>query len=75
MNNMKIHSIYNSRKQLLATFISEPSLVGFIRRHCRDTSDTTILTTIADSWNELDEVKDTTSHWMEIAWNLSENKS
>jgi hypothetical protein len=72
---MKIHSIYSSRKELLATFITEAELVRFIRRHCRTADTTTILTTIADSWNELNEVTDTTSDWMEIAWNLTENKS
>lgn len=66
---MKIHSIYNSRKDLLATFVSESELIRFIRRHSRDASDTTVLTTIADSWNEINEVKNTTKDWMDSIWN------
>ena len=68
LNNMKIHSVYNSRKELLATFIDEKELVRYLRRHSRDVFDTTILTTIADSWNDLNEITDTTTDWMEVVW-------
>jgi hypothetical protein len=65
---MKIHNVFNSQKQLLASFVSSNELKRFIARHCRDETDTTILSTVADAWNEEEIVMDTTNDWMEEIW-------
>jgi predicted small metal-binding protein len=65
---MKIHSVFNSSKQLLATFTDKKELHRFLKRHCREASNTTILTTKANSWNEVDEVINSTNDHMEELW-------
>lgn len=63
--NMKIHTVFNSKKEYLATFASSHELKRYIRRHKRDESDTTIITSELDSWNEFSEsLRDTTKEWM-----------
>jgi hypothetical protein len=54
---MKIYTIINSYEpKPLATFVDYHELIVYIRRQKFDTHK--IYETIADSWNEFDEVKD-----------------
>ncbi len=65
---MLIYSVFNSRKELLATFTDKAELARYVVRHRRDTEDTTILVTFPNSWNEVTEVLDETKKLMDEIW-------
>jgi len=49
---MSIYTVFNSRKELLATFSDMEELFRYIWRHKRDKNDTTIIKTELNSWHE-----------------------
>lgn len=66
---MKIHNVFNSSGNFLASFASIAELNKYIRRHCRDADDTTIVSVVVDSWNEFPEdVVDSTRELIDAAW-------
>lgn len=65
---MKVYNLFNSRDELLCSFTDELEMARYIRRHSRDQTDTTILSTNANSWNETEDVLDVTKNIMENVW-------
>lgn len=65
---MKIYSVFNSSRELLATFTDEPELFRFIQRHKRCVSDTKILTSTANDWNEFENPRNETGVLMHKIW-------
>ena len=63
-----VYNVFNSSDVLLSTFLSFDELKKYIKRHKRDSSDTKILVTVADSWNEVLDVNDLTKELMEDIW-------
>ena len=69
---MKVYTVFNSYNDLLATFTSKRELGRYIVRHSRCVRDTTVLVTNANSWNEIDEVRNCTETIISEIWRKHE---